>query len=69
VTDELSTAGAGFPIICSVCGYEFKPGEDYYVVQRTVLKKQGSMANLVEVVNERVMCTYDCNGDDLALEV
>jgi hypothetical protein len=65
MTDETSTLDAGFPVACSVCGYEFQPGEEYYVVQRTCLKKTGALANLVEVVNERVMCMHDCNGEDL----
>jgi len=69
MVDEPSTVGAGFPVICSACGYEFQPGEEYYVVQRVCLKKLGAMANLVEVVNERVMCMHDCSGDDLVLEV
>lgn len=62
--DEPSTTGAGFPVMCSVCGYEFQLGEEYYVLQRTTLKKLGGVTNFVQITNERIMCMNECNAED-----
>lgn len=61
--DEPSTLNAGFPIVCSACGYEFEEEEEYLVVHWTQLKKRSSMANLVQVMREQVYCLNDCNGE------
>lgn len=62
MTEELSRTG--WPVVCAECGHQFVVGEEYYVVQRVVLKRQNSLANLVEVKEEKTICTHDCNGTE-----
>jgi len=49
-----------FPMTCCECGREFKPGDEYYILQRVVMKNQSHTTTLVRVMSEKLMCTYDC---------
>jgi len=63
-----------WPLVCAECGREFVEGDKYLVVQTVVLKKAGYFANLVQVVEEKIVCEVDCatefieDVDDLPME-
>lgn len=61
MSEELSRTG--WPVVCKECGYRFGEGEEYYVVQHVALKQENSIANRVEVLDEKTICMHDCTGD------
>ncbi len=62
MADEIIPMG-GSPIVCALCGTEFRDGDRFIIEQTAVMKKTSEHGNFYQIVEEIALCTFDCEAE------